>query len=57
MQIINDTLAVRQNVLLGMRSDSLTELRNTMLSPADRIVVTGAYGLADTAAITLVSEL
>lgn len=57
MQIISDTLAVRQNVALGMRNDSLTELRNTTLTPADRIVVTGAYGLADTATITLVSEL
>lgn len=57
MKILNDTLAVRQNVDLGIRTDSLIELVNSNLTPLDRIIFQGAYGLADTAAVTLVTNL
>ncbi|MCB0630134.1 MAG: HlyD family efflux transporter periplasmic adaptor subunit [Saprospiraceae bacterium] len=55
MELVNDTLAVRRPVKLGMRSDSLIEIKNTSLVPASRIVVQGAYGLPDTAAVTPVT--
>ena len=57
MKIVNDSLAVQHPVELGIRTDSLIELKNSQLTPADRIVVQGAYGLPDTAAITLVEKL
>ena len=57
MEILNDTLAVRRTVSLGMRNDTLIELINVNLTPADRIIVQGAYGLPDTAAVTLVEKL
>ena len=57
MKLINDTLAIRQPATLGMRNDSLIELKNTGLTPSDRIIVQGAYGLPDTAAVTLVEQL
>lgn len=57
MEIVSDTLAVRRNVSLGMRSDSLIELKNATLTPTDQIIIQGAYGLPDTAAVTLVKNL
>lgn len=57
MQIVSDTLAIRYPINIGMRTDSLIELKNSTLQPTDRIIVQGAYGLPDTAAITLVKQL
>jgi multidrug efflux pump subunit AcrA (membrane-fusion protein) len=57
MKIVNDTLAIRQSVELGMRTDSVIELKNSQLLPTDQIVVQGAYGLPDTASITKVKQL
>lgn len=57
MKVVNDTLAIRQTVDLGMRTDSLIELKNSSFKPTDRIVIDGAYGLPDTAAVTLVKQL
>ena len=57
MKILNDTLAIRQTVFLGLQSDSLIELKNSPLTPEDRIVIDGAYGLPDTASIMVVPQL
>jgi multidrug efflux pump subunit AcrA (membrane-fusion protein) len=57
MKVVNDTLAVRQSVTPGMRTDSLIELMHTTMTERDSIVIQGAYGLPDSAAITLVQQL
>lgn len=57
MKIMDDSLAIRQFVELGMRNDTLIEVKNGILAPSDKIVIQGAYGLPDTAAIILVEQL
>jgi len=57
MKIVNDSLAIRYPVVLGIRTDSIIELKNSGLLPVDRIVLQGAYGLPDTASIALVNIL
>jgi len=57
MKIVADTLAIRYAVTPGIRTDSLVELINPGLAPTDRIIVKGAYGLPDTAAISIVEKL
>lgn len=57
MQVLNDSLAVKRPVQPGIRTDSLIELKNSGLRPADRIVLNGAYGLPDTALIKIVDGL
>lgn len=57
MKIIQDTLAIKTMVEPGMRTDSFIELKNNSISATDRIIVQGAYGLPDTAAVSLVDQL
>jgi len=57
MKVVNDSLAVRQQVTPGMRTDSLIELMHSTMTELDSIVIQGAYGLPDSAAITLVQQL
>jgi biotin carboxyl carrier protein len=51
MKLINDTTAVRVDVKKGIESDSVAQILSPKLSTFDKIVLTGAYGLPDTAAV------
>jgi multidrug efflux pump subunit AcrA (membrane-fusion protein) len=51
MKLIDDTTAVRMEIVKGIETDSLVQILRPSLSPADRIVADGAYGLPDTARI------
>ncbi len=53
MWIINDSTAVRVDVQKGMENDSLIQIIEPDFHPADQIISDGAYGLPDTAKITI----
>jgi multidrug efflux pump subunit AcrA (membrane-fusion protein) len=54
MKLINDTTAVKTSVKTGIESGGRVEITSPQFTPGDRIVVTGNYGLADTAKIKIV---
>ncbi|MGE5313088.1 MAG: HlyD family efflux transporter periplasmic adaptor subunit [Acidobacteriota bacterium] len=53
MQAINDTLAVRRNVIKGIETDSLVEIIQPVFHVHDRFIAGGAYGLPDTVKIII----
>lgn len=54
MKLINDTTAVRVNIKKGIENDSIAQIISPKLEIADKIILTGAYGLPDTAKIEIV---
>lgn len=54
MKLINDTTAVKTLVKKGIESGGKIEILSPTFNPTDRIVVTGNYGLADTARVKIV---
>ncbi len=53
-EIINDTTAVRSNFLKGIETDSLVQVLNSNLTPKDRVISEGSYGLPDTAKVEII---
>ncbi|HTL81524.1 MAG TPA: efflux RND transporter periplasmic adaptor subunit [Bacteroidia bacterium] len=53
MKLINDSVAVRVDVKTGIKSDDMCEITEPVFAPSDRIIVTGNYGLADTAKVSI----
>ena len=51
MKLINDTLAVKISVTRGIETTDRIEILSPKFTARDRIVVTGNYGLADTAKV------
>lgn len=54
MKLINDTTAIRVNIKKGIENDSIAQILNPKLDTSDRVVLTGAYGLPDTAKVEIV---
>ena len=53
MKLVNDSVAVRVPVTLGVQNPDEIEIKTPAFSSADRILSTGNYGLADTAKVQL----
>lgn len=53
MKMISDTIAVRVNIKKGLEIDSLVEIVSPAFDKQTRILLTGQYGLADTARVAL----
>ena len=53
MKLINDSTAVRVSVMKGIEAAGKVELLSPRFSKEDRIILTGGYGLPDTAAIEI----
>ena len=53
MKLINDTTAVKVPVVRGISSESKTEIISPFFSESDRILLTGQYGLPDTAFVKI----
>jgi multidrug efflux pump subunit AcrA (membrane-fusion protein) len=53
MKLINDSTAIKVPVTKGMESGDKVEIVSPKFSTKDRIVVTGNYGLADTAKVKI----
>ncbi|QKJ33206.1 efflux RND transporter periplasmic adaptor subunit [Mucilaginibacter mali] len=54
MKLIKDTLAVKVPVTKGIETSDRVEILSPQFTAADRIVVTGNYGLSDTAKVKIV---
>lgn len=54
MKLVNDTTAVRVDVKKGIENDSVAQIISPKLDTTERIILTGAYGLPDTAKIEIV---
>lgn len=53
MKLINDSTAIKIPVVKGIESDSLIQIVQPNLKMNERVIVEGAYGLPDTAKVTL----
>ena len=56
MKLISDTIAVKIPVKKGMETIDRIEIIQPTFKPNDRIIVTGNYGLADTAKVKIVKN-
>lgn len=56
MKLSGDSTAVRVPVEVGNSNASAIEIKSAALSPQDRIVLTGGYGLEDGAEVTVIKE-
>ncbi|MHB1179417.1 MAG: efflux RND transporter periplasmic adaptor subunit, partial [Daejeonella sp.] len=56
MKLLNDTIAVKIPVKKGMETIDRIEIIEPTFKPDDRIIVTGNYGLADTAKVKIVKN-
>jgi multidrug efflux pump subunit AcrA (membrane-fusion protein) len=53
MKLVDDSTAVRFDAVKGIENDSLVQIVRPALKPEDRVVSEGAYGLPDTAAVSI----
>lgn len=53
MKLVNDSTAIKTPVTKGYENNEEVEITNPVFTPSDRIVLTGNYGLPDTARITI----
>ncbi|SET09417.1 efflux RND transporter periplasmic adaptor subunit [Hymenobacter actinosclerus] len=51
MRLLNDSVAVRVPVQTGLEEQGRIEIKSPVFSPSDRILISGNYGLDDTAAV------
>jgi hypothetical protein len=56
MKLLNDSTAVKIVVSKGFENNEEVEITNPVFLPSDRIILTGNYGLSDTAIITIRTE-
>jgi multidrug efflux pump subunit AcrA (membrane-fusion protein) len=54
MKMINDSTAVKVPVVKGMESGDKVEILSPLLLTADRILLSGNYGLSDTARVSII---
>jgi multidrug efflux pump subunit AcrA (membrane-fusion protein) len=54
MKMINDSTAVKVPVVKGMESGDKVEILSPLLRTADRILLSGNYGLSDTARVSII---
>jgi hypothetical protein len=53
MKILNDSTAVKLNIIKGIENDSLVQIKEPALSESDRFITEGVYGLPDTVNISI----
>lgn len=56
MKLLNDSTAVKIVVSKGFENNEEVEITSPEFLPSDRIVLTGSYGLSDTAAVSIIKE-
>lgn len=53
MKLINDSTAVKVPVVIGNKNEQETEINSPQFNAADRIIISGNYGLTDTAYVKI----
>jgi hypothetical protein len=56
MKLLNDSTAIKIVVSKGFENNDEVEITKPEFLPSDRIVLTGNYGLPDTARVTIIKE-
>jgi multidrug efflux pump subunit AcrA (membrane-fusion protein) len=56
MKLLNDSTAIKIIVNKGFENSEEVEITSPEFLPSDRIVLTGSYGLSDTASVTIIKE-
>jgi hypothetical protein len=56
MRLISDTIAIKVIVSKGFENNEEVEITAPIFLPSDRIILTGNYGLPDTAKISIIKE-
>ncbi|MDB5121257.1 MAG: transporter [Sphingobacteriales bacterium] len=56
MKLLNDTIAVKVPVKKGMETQGMIEITEPSFSVTDRILLTGNYGLSDTAKVKILHK-
>ena len=56
MKLINDSTAVKVLVKKGIETIDKIEITAPVFSLSDRIILTGNYGLADTAKVQIIQQ-
>ena len=56
MKLVNDSLAIKVPIIVGLQNDSLREIISGIGS-ADKIILKGAYGLSDSSIVKVQSEI
>ncbi len=56
MKMLNDSTAAKVIIKKGIETADRIEIVSPILSPADKILITGNYGLSDTANVVIVKE-
>ncbi|TAL81729.1 MAG: HlyD family efflux transporter periplasmic adaptor subunit, partial [Bacteroidetes bacterium] len=56
MKLLNDSIAVKVIVSKEFENNTEVEITGPLFLPSDRVVLTGNYGLPDTAKITIIRE-
>ncbi|MEI6574570.1 MAG: efflux RND transporter periplasmic adaptor subunit [Bacteroidota bacterium] len=51
MKLINDSLAVKSDIILGLQNDSMSEIKGMGISEHDKIIVSGAFELPDSSVV------
>jgi hypothetical protein len=56
MKLISDNIAIKVIVSKGFENNEEVEITAPIFLPSDRIILTGNYGLPDTARISIIKE-
>ncbi len=56
MKLINDSTAIKIPVKIGISEGEVVEITDPVFSPADRIMLTGNYGLGDTVKVIVTTK-
>ena len=56
MKLLNDSTAIKIIVSKGVENNEEVEITEPEFLPSDRIILTGNYGLSDTARVTIIKE-
>jgi hypothetical protein len=56
MKLINDSTAIKVDIRKGFENNDEVEITEPVFGIADRILLTGNYGLQDTARVTIIQK-
>jgi hypothetical protein len=56
MKLINDSTAIKISVSKGFENNDEVEITEPVFEISDRILLTGNYGLPDTARVTIIQK-
>jgi len=56
MKLINDSTAIKVSVSKGFENNDEVEITSPVFTKDDRILLTGGYGLSDTARVSIIQK-